>query len=443
MKKFCIVLLMLLVSAQKQASASPNMGVSFQVFYNELSPFGDWVMDPAHGYVWIPYVDNSFHPYATNGYWAMTNFGNTWISHYSWGWAPFHYGRWFWTDFYGWAWVPGYEWGPAWVNWRTGGGFYGWAPLVPGFGVHVSVLPSNYYVFVPQRRFRDRHFHRYYVHPRNVINVYNRTTIINNTYVYNNRTYIAGPERREVERATRSRVPVYQVADAAIPGRTVVRNNNLELYRPEVNTSRSSLERPERAVTAEEYKRSGRESRNASAHNGTVHSRSVNGQVQPNQSRDSGSANRSAQPSRQGSIGTQSPPNSRGQESNSGRAINQPTPRTETPSRQVYDNGSNRSPNRSAASQSTQKPGNPSRQISRGEVNNGRNSAPAHTETGRSSQVQSRGAATATPQTEVRQNRSSKPAESRVSDRSSRTESAAQGRSGSSSRSAGNGRGNN
>ena len=32
-------------------------------------------------------------------------------------------------DSYGWVWVPGYEWGPAWVSWRTGGDYVGWAPL--------------------------------------------------------------------------------------------------------------------------------------------------------------------------------------------------------------------------------------------------------------------------------------------------------------------------
>jgi hypothetical protein len=38
------------------------------------------------------------------------------------------------TD-YGWVWVPGrdadLEWGPAWVSWRTGGDYVGWAPLPP------------------------------------------------------------------------------------------------------------------------------------------------------------------------------------------------------------------------------------------------------------------------------------------------------------------------
>jgi hypothetical protein len=38
------------------------------------------------------------------------------------------------TSDYGWVWVPGAEWGPAWVDWRYGGGHAGWAPMPPEWG---------------------------------------------------------------------------------------------------------------------------------------------------------------------------------------------------------------------------------------------------------------------------------------------------------------------
>ncbi|SDY89590.1 MULTISPECIES: DUF6600 domain-containing protein [Rhodonellum] len=264
MKKTTILnfglLLMLTIGMAKynNAEASQPYGVNFQIFYNELSPYGDWVMDQTYGYVWIPNVDRNFHPYSTNGYWTMTNYGNTWVSDYSWGWAPFHYGRWLMDDFYGWAWVPGYEWGPAWVNWRTGGGYYGWSPLAPGIGINVSInFHRNHWVFVPQRRFRHRNFHRYHVPSYQVVNIYNRTTIINNTYVYNNTTYVTGPSRREVEKVTKQSVPVYEVRNSERAGRTTVSNNSVAMYRPEVNNSRSvtaAQPKPSRAFTAEEYR---------------------------------------------------------------------------------------------------------------------------------------------------------------------------------------------
>jgi len=38
------------------------------------------------------------------------------LSDYKWGWAAFHYGRWFRDDRRGWLWKPGNEWGAAWLN---------------------------------------------------------------------------------------------------------------------------------------------------------------------------------------------------------------------------------------------------------------------------------------------------------------------------------------
>ena len=235
-----------------------HAGISFQVFYDELMPYGDWVGHPVHGYVWVPYAEPGFQPYATNGYWVMSTYGNTWVSNYDWGWAPFHYGRWYFDDYLGWAWVPGYEWGPAWVNWRTGGNYYGWAPLMPGVGIHVSVnIPTNYWVFVPKRRLISRNIYNYYVPRRNVVNIYNQTTIINNTYVYNNQTYVSGPARREVERVTRRSVPVYQVNNSERAGRTAVSRNSIQVYQPAVRRiadNGDSQGRPSRVLSADEHK---------------------------------------------------------------------------------------------------------------------------------------------------------------------------------------------
>lgn len=61
----------------------------------------------------------------------MTEYGWTWVSDWDWGWAPFHFGRWAVMTGLGWGWVPGTQWGPAWVSWRAGGGFVGWAALPP------------------------------------------------------------------------------------------------------------------------------------------------------------------------------------------------------------------------------------------------------------------------------------------------------------------------
>ncbi len=249
---------MIWLAPQKATANTPN-GVSFQVFYDELAPYGDWVRDVRYGYIWLPAVDQSFHPYSTDGHWVMTEYGNTWVSYYDWGWAPFHYGRWIHEDFYGWAWIPDYEWGPAWVDWRSGGGYYGWAPMAPSYYNYAMInRPSFFWVFVPQNRFMYHHVNRFHAHHKYYGRIYNNTTIINNTVLYNNNTYAAGPQRGELERVTRKVVPVYKVNNSGNAGRNALTRNSLEVYRPEVQASRGTTEsaRPSRFLSTEEVKTS-------------------------------------------------------------------------------------------------------------------------------------------------------------------------------------------
>src|SRR5690606_33962949 len=136
---------------------------------------------------------DEFRPYYSSGHWEMTSYGNTWVSDYDWGWAPFHYGRWHHAGRRGWLWIPGTQWGPAWVSWRSGGGHYGWAPLGPGVNINISIgrIPDFYWVFIPQRSIYHRSYPRY--DRRRNINIYHNTVIINNTYVYNKQRYYSGP----------------------------------------------------------------------------------------------------------------------------------------------------------------------------------------------------------------------------------------------------------
>ncbi len=239
--------------------------ISFETFYHELAPYGDWVHNPQYGQVWIPNVERGFRPYQTRGHWVMTEYGNTWVSDYAWGWAPFHYGRWYLNDYYGWMWVPGTEWGPAWVAWRSGGGYYGWAPLGPGLNVSINIgrrIPRPYWTFVRQRYITSPRIYNYCVPRRRVVNVINHTTIINNTYVYNDRhRYYSGPRTRDIERVTHRQVPVRRVQSSRRPGATSVRRGSVAIYRPTVrsrqgtsrtvapSSSRSTRETNQRSTT--------------------------------------------------------------------------------------------------------------------------------------------------------------------------------------------------
>lgn len=118
-------------AALRPAEARVDLSIDF--FYDNLGDGGSWIEVGDYGYCWQPTVavsNTSWRPY-TDGYWAYTDLGWTWISYEDFGWAAYHYGRWIRLRGRGWVWVPGREWGPAWVSWRTGGDYIGWAPLPP------------------------------------------------------------------------------------------------------------------------------------------------------------------------------------------------------------------------------------------------------------------------------------------------------------------------
>lgn len=239
-------------------SIAQGQYISNQNFYDNLSPYGVWVYDPQYGDMWIPDVDGDFRPYATRGHWVLTEYGNTWVSDYPWGWATFHYGRWVFDDYYGWAWVPGYEWAPAWVSWRQTEGYYGWAPLTPNISVNLSFgggysIPDNYWVFAPQNYINSPRIYNYYVPHTRVVNIIRNTTIINNIYSRDNRRYIAGPRIQDIERVTRTRPRIYNINNANRPGAINVRNKTVNIYRPEVR--RAADARPARVVDGNSYKR--------------------------------------------------------------------------------------------------------------------------------------------------------------------------------------------
>ncbi|MFN0291360.1 DUF6600 domain-containing protein [Pedobacter helvus] len=228
--------LLLLLTGTTQIAKAQYDDVSLQTFYDELSPYGTWINDPEYGYVWRPDVDQAdFRPYYSNGRWAMTEYGNTWVSNYDWGWAPFHYGRWIYNRYNNWVWIPDTIWGPAWVDWRSGGGYYGWAPMGPSISININigrryVTPDFCWNFIPSAHIYYNSYPRYYS-GRNRVYI-QKTVIINNTYVRNNRTYYTGPRIDDVRRATNRNVTVYNVSRTSRSGGTRIENNTVNVYAP-------------------------------------------------------------------------------------------------------------------------------------------------------------------------------------------------------------------
>ena len=225
---------------------APEPEASYQSFYDDLSPYGQWINDPRYGYVWLPAVGPDFKPYATNGHWVYTDEGWTWASDYTWGWAAFHYGRWFFQDGYGWMRVPGNEYAPAWVTWRNSDEYYGWAPMGPGVNFDMAygggyMPPAYSWCFVPHQYVGSPYVRNYYVNESRNVTIINHTTVINHVTVVNNNytrnvNYGRGPDPVEVGRYTGTTLrpmPV-RMSNRPVPGGQM-NNGGLSIYRPRIN----------------------------------------------------------------------------------------------------------------------------------------------------------------------------------------------------------------
>ena len=218
------------------AEPVPQVGVTFGVFYNGLSPYGSWVSYPAYGYVWVPNAGADFVPYSSGGHWVYTDEGWVWVSDYAWGWAPFHYGRWFYEDSYGWMWEPGTEWAPSWVVWGSYAGYYGWAPIGPGISIYADYRPAERcWTFVPTNRVNAVNVYNYRVNNVTVVNNINRVTVINNTGQHGSTKFFAGPKAAEVEKATGTKVNHVSVTGSSKPGAIMSSGNQVAMYRPTVS----------------------------------------------------------------------------------------------------------------------------------------------------------------------------------------------------------------
>ena len=222
--KLGIVLCSILLGCAAHAQPSLSVGVIVPVvvptveihvesdFYEPLTPHGEWVVIGSYGRCWRPgHVARDWRPYC-NGNWERTDAGWYWVSDEPWAWATYHYGRWDYTDDYGWYWVPQIQWAPAWVSWHSGGGYIGWAPLLPAVrisasgyvGFDVALISPRAFVFVEQRRFLEP------ISPTIVVvnntTIINQTTTIANTRIVNNTVINEGPATTLIEKASGRKV---------------------------------------------------------------------------------------------------------------------------------------------------------------------------------------------------------------------------------------------
>ncbi len=272
--------------APPQVRAQDGGSVSFQVFYDQLGSQGNWIQTDSYGYVFQPNVtDPNWAPYS-QGNWVNTPSGWAWVSAEPWGWATYHYGRWANIDGTGWVWVPGYQWAPAWVSWRYGGGYAGWAPLPPpppayggsvgvgfsqpgvsvglnfNFGGDVDVslgIGAGCYNFVPVANIGAPNCRPYIVNRYNNYGIINRTTnitnitvnkTVNNTTVINNYNGVSagGPPINEINAHAKQKIQTVNLTSAAEPGRSTLQGNSLAVYAPRIDPATAQQARPARVA---------------------------------------------------------------------------------------------------------------------------------------------------------------------------------------------------
>jgi hypothetical protein len=137
-------------SAHAQVSVGVSIGGDFHV---ALEPYGAWHHHRRFGDVWVPASrSRDWRPY-TVGHWVYTDdYGWYWVTddqEADWGWITYHYGRWYRDADFGWFWIPNDVWGPAWVDWRYGDQYVGWAPEPPDEVVDDVQDEPTYWSFVP------------------------------------------------------------------------------------------------------------------------------------------------------------------------------------------------------------------------------------------------------------------------------------------------------
>ena len=261
--------------------ADNGQDVSFQTFYDSLSSQGSWVQTDDYGYVWQPSVsDPQWAPY-TNGHWVYSDDGWTWVSDESWGWATYHYGRWVNLDGTGWCWVPGYTWAPAWVSWRYGNGYCGWAPLPPdslvgvdysngdtdyGVGFHIGGdcdgyygIGAGWYNFLPVVYLGEPDYRGFYAHRHNNRQLIHETTNVTNLNVNRRggdearrgdfgRVTTGGPSLLQVN--ARSQTPIQRVGLTYTDrvGGGEVNGGRLSIFAPRINLSTMQGARPEGSI---------------------------------------------------------------------------------------------------------------------------------------------------------------------------------------------------
>jgi uncharacterized protein DUF6600 len=214
-------------------------------FRAALDDYGQWVQHPRWGEVWIPsQLPPDWQPYRL-GHWVYTDeWGWYWDSEEDFGWVTYHYGRWVFDRGLGWIWIPGKEWGPAWVDWRQGDDFVGWAPLPPDEYLDEDYETPDTYMFVRAGDLLALRVYDVFLSPRERFAYYNRSFLVNRSVRLRGGARIAvnpGVPPAYIARASGrpfrpvSIAPVVLAGTAGVAGAVILRENFRDRERTRVS----------------------------------------------------------------------------------------------------------------------------------------------------------------------------------------------------------------
>lgn len=221
--------------------------VDVSTFYEPLATYGEWIEVAPYGWVWSPHgVTVNWQPYQL-GRWVWTNAGWTWVSDEPFGWATYHYGRWYYHPYHGWVWLPGTQWSPAWVAWRQGDGWIGWAPMPPedrgrpgisirigNFNLNIGRIHTFSWTFVEEGRLCEPSLRRYIARqPRNASIILTTRDVTSYT-IASNVVINRSVPLEVIERRYGRPVPRYVIRETTSPitRTTVITGSDVTIYRP-------------------------------------------------------------------------------------------------------------------------------------------------------------------------------------------------------------------
>lgn len=235
-----VIFALMLSTVNANTNNRYNRNIDVNIFYGALEPHGEWIEIGYDDYVWRPYKsDHNWRPYS-DGRWEWTNNGWYWVSYEDFGWATYHYGRWYNDDYYGWVWMPDNEWAPSWVEWRYNDNYVGWAPLPPYAkynrrrGIHFSINWNSghtYWNFVRYNHFTSHNIHNHFVDRHHVKNVFKRTKHRTNYFDNNNRIVNGGVGRKFIEKKIGRKLKT----------RNISRTDNFNDYKSRDKKSRNGI----------------------------------------------------------------------------------------------------------------------------------------------------------------------------------------------------------